>query len=318
LDDDGKTKITLYSYDYENRLIQVNIQGEDKQKIVSFTYDPFGRRISKSVQYSSLRGEAEAISDDDDDREKDDHDYENPKTIYYVYDNEDIISEYNSKGRITARYTHGLGIDEPLAVRKKDNIYYYHADGLGSITALTDKYGKVAQTYSYDSFGGFKKSGDKVKDMYTFTGRIWDNDIKLYDYRNRMYDPKIGRFTAYDPSLYLRGSPEIPYLRDAMLKSPQELNPYLYTANNPINKIDPMGLKTCCDNYCSIACFRIVIGSPIYMCQKWCNGQSEYLGFFWIAENSATGVINTLFKNFGCKDFNLSPAPFPFGGGGES
>ncbi|TAN44453.1 MAG: RHS repeat-associated core domain-containing protein, partial [Nitrospirae bacterium] len=168
--------------------------------------------------------------------------YENPRTTYYVYDNENILMEYSQKGKITARYTHGLGIDEPLVVKKKDNTHYYHADGLGSITALTDKYGKVAQTYSYDSFGGFKKSGDKVKDMYAFTGRIWDNDIKLYDYRNRMYDPKIGRFTSYDPSLYLRGSPEIPYLRDAMLKSPQELNPYLYVANNPTNKIDPYGL----------------------------------------------------------------------------
>ncbi|TAN40869.1 MAG: hypothetical protein EPN22_16810 [Nitrospirae bacterium] len=114
LDDDGKTKVTVYTYDYENRLIKVAIQKEDEKKIVTFSYDPFGRRISKSLQYQSLRGEAEAISDDDD-REKDDHYYEKPRTTYYAYDNEDIIVEYNGKGKIIARYTHCLGIDEPLA-----------------------------------------------------------------------------------------------------------------------------------------------------------------------------------------------------------
>ena len=128
-----------------------------------------------------------------------------------------------------------------MAVEQKNQVYYYHADGLGSIIALTDKRQKVVQSYTYDSFGGFKKHGDKVKDFYTFAGRIWDADIKLYENRNRFYDPKNGRFTTYDPSLHLRGSPEIPYLRDTFLKTPQKLNPYIYT-NNPIRYVDPYGL----------------------------------------------------------------------------
>ncbi|MEK6589350.1 MAG: RHS repeat domain-containing protein [Nitrospinota bacterium] len=40
LDDDGKVKrTTLYTYDYENRLVKVEIQKRDKLKIVTFTYD---------------------------------------------------------------------------------------------------------------------------------------------------------------------------------------------------------------------------------------------------------------------------------------
>ncbi|MBI5748482.1 MAG: hypothetical protein HZA00_05095 [Nitrospinae bacterium] len=131
----------------------------------------------------SLRGEAEAISDDDDDSgdsgDKDDEDKETPRATYYVYDNEDIIMEYNHKGKITARYVHGAGIDESLAVQKKDHTYYYHADGLGSITALTDAKGKVAQRYEYDSFGNMKRHGHKVKQPYTYTGREWDKETKL-------------------------------------------------------------------------------------------------------------------------------------------
>ena len=166
LDDDGNIKrTTLYTYDYENRLVKVEIQKGGRLKIVSFTYDPFGRRLSKAVSHVSLRGEAEAISDDDDD--KDDEDKETPRATYYIYDNEDIIMEYNHKGKVTARYVHGSGIDEPLAIERKGKVYYYHFDGLGSITALTDAKGKIVQRYDYDSFGNLKHHRSKVKQPYT-------------------------------------------------------------------------------------------------------------------------------------------------------
>jgi RHS Repeat len=32
-------------------------------------------------------------------------------------------------------------------------IFYYEADGLGSVTSLTSPTGAVAATYTYDSFG---------------------------------------------------------------------------------------------------------------------------------------------------------------------
>jgi RHS repeat-associated protein len=221
----------LYAYLLALRYIQflTKLQEETETKIVSFGYDPFGRRIWKSVEEQE-DGKTET------------------KIYDYVYDNEDIILEYLTKTEDgetkteTTRYIHGLGIDEPLAIEKKGEVYYYHTDGLGSIVALTDKRQKVVQSYTYDSFGDFKKQGDKVKDFYTFTGRIWDDDIRLYEYRNRLFDPAIGRFITYDPSLYLRGSTEIPYLLPTLLDKPQELNPYVYTLNNPVNLSDPKGL----------------------------------------------------------------------------
>ena len=235
-DDEGSIKtITLYTFDYENRLIRVEMQKDGKEKIVEFTYDPFGRRLSKSVSHLSLRGEAEAISEEDDnddegDNDKDDEDKDTPRATYYVYDNEDIIMEYNHKGKVTTRYVHGLGIDEPLSIEKKGKIYYYHADGLGSITALTDGKGKVVQRYEYDSFGKLKHHGHKVKQPYTYTAREYDRETGLYYYRARYYDAKIGRFLQKDP---LRG----------FLRNPQTLNRYPYVGNNSINFIDPTGLE---------------------------------------------------------------------------
>ncbi|MBI4378661.1 MAG: RHS repeat protein, partial [Nitrospinae bacterium] len=223
-DDDGNIKkSTLYSYDYENQLVKVEIQKGDRLKVVSFTYDPFGRRLSKSVH-------REEIDDDDnEDNDKDEDDKVIPRTTYYVYDNEDIIMEYNHKGKVTARYVHGLRIDEPLAIEQKGKVYYYHADGLGSVTTFTDSRGKVVQRYDHDSFGKLKKHGNKVKNAYTYTAREYDRETGLYYYRARYYDAKVGRFISKDPF-------------PGLMSLPQTLNHYSYVGNNPVIWIDPWGL----------------------------------------------------------------------------
>ena len=238
-DDDGNIKtITLYTYDFENRLIRVEMQKDGREKIIEFTYDPFGRRLSKSIHREEI--------EDDEDNDKDDEDKKHPRATYYVYDNEDIIMEYNHKGKVTARYIHGLGIDEPLAVQKKKGIYYYHADGLGSVTALTDSKGKVVQRYDYDSFGNLKHHGHKVKQPYTYTGREYDRETGLYYYRARYYDAKVGRFISVDPILRGMSHTDTASCKQSIKKFPLDkpikLHPFVYTDNNPINYVDPKGL----------------------------------------------------------------------------
>ncbi len=209
-DDDGETKTYTYGYDYENRLTKVVKQESNETETVSFKYDPFGRRIEKKVEEIE-DGKTES------------------KTYTYVYDNEDIILEYLTKadGKIeTASYVHGPGIDEPLAIERKGEVFYYHADGLGSIAALTDKKQKVVESYTYSSFGELKRKGDKVKNTFTFTGREWDKEVELYYYRARYYDPKTGRFISRDP-IGFRGG---------------DVNLYSYVGQNPVRWKDPLGL----------------------------------------------------------------------------
>ena len=112
-----------YAYNPEQRLSEVITP---KAKI-EYKYDPLGRRTEKSVNGSPLR---------------------------YVYDNEDIIAILDGNNALTAAFTHGPGIDEPLIMTRPDgNSYYYHADGLGSITALTSETGEIAQTIKYQAYG---------------------------------------------------------------------------------------------------------------------------------------------------------------------
>ena len=72
--------------------------------------------------------------------------------------------------------------------------FFYHADGLGSVTELTDSSGTVAQAYVYDSYGQVQTQFGDIVNPYTYTARELDTETGLYYYRARYYDPAVGRF----------------------------------------------------------------------------------------------------------------------------
>lgn len=198
----GSDEFASYFYDYENRLIKVERTEGTSVIVANYKYDPFGRRIEKKVTENG-----------------------STTTTRFFYDNEDILFEYDEKGTIGNQYVHGPGIDEPLALIQRKGNYYYHADGLGSIVAITDESAKVVQDYDYYYFGELKNQKNRIKQPYKYTGREWDKETGLYFYRARYYDPEIGRFTQKDP-IGFRGG----------------INLYGYVQQDPINWIDPYGL----------------------------------------------------------------------------
>jgi len=133
---------------------------------VSFKYDPCGRRIQKS----STSG-----------------------TTIFSYDGDNLIEEVSSGCAAVARYTEGLGIDEPLAMHRSGVASYCDADGLGSITSLTTTARAVTATYSYDSFGVSTGTTGSETNPYRYTGREIDARTALHYYRARYYAPKRGK-----------------------------------------------------------------------------------------------------------------------------
>jgi len=153
--------ITSYEYDAENKLVRVVSNGT----VVNQKYDGLGRRVEKEVISASTT------------------------TTRFIYDNEDILLELDGSNNIVARYTHGPGIDEPLIMEKNSQAFFYHADGLGSITEITDSAGVVKQRYTYSSFGKIESQLDpNFVQPYTFTAREFDPETGLYFYRARYYD----------------------------------------------------------------------------------------------------------------------------------
>src|SRR5439155_13200197 len=90
-----------YAWDFENRLTSVTLPAGTS---VTFSYDPFGRRIKKG-------------------------------SGVYIYDGANLIQESDSAGNLIARYVHGPGIDQPMTAYRGSATEFYEADGLGSITS---------------------------------------------------------------------------------------------------------------------------------------------------------------------------------------
>jgi RHS repeat-associated protein len=106
------------------------------------------------------------------------------------------------------------------------------ADGLGSITSLTNFAGAVAASYRYDGYGNQLSTPGSIFNPFLYTAREWDNETGVYYYRARYYDASIGRFISEDPARFEASS-----------------DFYDYTDNSPVNWTDPEGLEkaqVCC------------------------------------------------------------------------
>lgn len=164
--------------------------------VASYTYDPFGRRICKTV---------------------------NGVTTNYVYDGQDIAASITG-GNVT-HFVHGPGVDEHLALVQGGAPYFVHVDGLGNVTRITDTSQNMVASISYDSFGNGTRTG--IIQPYGFTGREYDPETGLNYHRARYLNMDAGRWLSLDPLGLAAG--------DVVLTN--------YVQNNPINYIDPDGLR---------------------------------------------------------------------------
>jgi RHS repeat-associated protein len=104
------------------------------------------------------------------------------------------------------------------------------------VIALTNGSAAIEERYAYSAYGEpvfTNASGtvlsDSAKDNhYTYTGREWDEELRLYHFRARMYDAESGRFCGIDPIAYVDG-----------------MNLFAYLESSPLYRTDPTGQKKC-------------------------------------------------------------------------
>ena len=137
----------------------------------------------------------------------------------FVYDLTDVVEDVASSTERS--YLRGTTPDELFTVGDATVI----VDGLGSILRLVDADGRVRDAVTYEPFGG-TAAGDSSTTRYGFTARERESN-DLYYFRARYYHTGLGRFISEDPLGLAAG-----------------LNPYLYAFNDPVNVVDPTGLRT--------------------------------------------------------------------------
>ena len=111
--------------------------------------------------------------------------------------------------------------------------YWYVCDANGSVHAVVDADGTVANRYAYDSFGmiDWDWSYETVPNRYAFQGREYDAERGDYHFRNRVYMPEWGLFSGPDMNLAAG-----PYGEAHGMMS------YVFCGNDPWTYADPMGM----------------------------------------------------------------------------
>jgi RHS repeat-associated protein len=128
-------------------------------------------------------------------------------------------------GTVQRVYTYGLN---RLSESQASGTSFYGYDGHGNVRLLTGAIGAVTDRYDYDAFGNLLTQAGTTSNVYQYSGEQSDPNLGFYYLRARYYRSATGRFTAFDS-----------FEGDTL--NPSTLHKYLYTANDPVNKLDPNG-----------------------------------------------------------------------------
>ncbi|QKT04885.1 RHS domain-containing protein [Ectothiorhodospiraceae bacterium 2226] len=162
-----------YRYNVDNRLIEVRNQADTL--IASYAYDPFGRRVQKTVGTT---------------------------TTYYLYAEEGMVAELDATGSVTTGYgwkPHGIWGTDPLFIRQGGVVGYYHNDHLGTPQAVTSASGVLLWSARYDAFGKAVVDTAQITNNLRFPGQYFDAETGLHYNYFRYYDSGLGRYLKSDP-----------------------------------------------------------------------------------------------------------------------
>ena len=202
---ESETDKMSYEYDADNRLICVNAE-----KPVTYTYDAFHRRMSKTSDGRTLR---------------------------YIYSGNDEIGAIDEKDEVVELRV----LDDPqenkmatsVVVELKGKLFVPFNDFQGNIIGLSDLQGKSVETYRYTAFGettiydseGKETAQSQVGNAWQFSNKRVDAESGFVYFGMRYYEPENGRWITMDPAGLIDGS-----------------NLYSFLHHNPIGAWDLYGL----------------------------------------------------------------------------
>jgi RHS repeat-associated protein len=147
----------------------------------------------------------------------------------YIPRGGDVATEYTRVGGgspvFSNRYAQGTGIDQKQVRISADASIrrHYLGDQVGTVSVTLADDGAVAESSLKDAWG--VQVAGAMSERYGYAQREHDLESGLIYMRNRMYDSRTGRLTQDDP-----------------IRVNRPFKNYAYASNNPISRIDPMGL----------------------------------------------------------------------------
>jgi RHS repeat-associated protein len=235
---DGAVDAT-FAYDADGRRVEAdtNLGGGD-HRVVTSTYDPRGRLVGTSRAEDSQTFDVERTVDGD--GRVTGIDLDGGVDIDVAWDPTrpvpQVLDSYLAEG-VWSRMAYGLErvvysfTNEGSSV-SSHGLYPYDAHG----STIADGF-NVQAPEGYDPYGQPSDAGGGPSYFGYRAELTVDGLVHL---RNREYDPTTGTFTTPDPLDSVDGTSTV-------------ANPYHYTSNDPLNRMDPLGLRT--DNICHSTAF---------------------------------------------------------------
>ncbi|WP_373651127.1 RHS repeat-associated core domain-containing protein [Schlesneria sp. DSM 10557] len=198
-------QITTSTWDADQRQVQVALPAGE---VVTFVWAPVTRV-----------GDQRVISRDD-----------GTNTTRLIWDNQNFIQEVDDLNAVDADYTYQpQPYGHLVSDRRSGTSSFYRYDAIQSTTALTNSAGTTTDEFRYKAYGPVLYHTGTSDTPYQYVGDLGyrqDPDTGSLNLRERMYDPKTGRFESEDP----------------LREDAGDSNFYRYVANDPINSSDPSGL----------------------------------------------------------------------------
>ena len=184
--------------------------------------------------------------------------------VYFSSGWQAIEERVDSSTDADRQFVWGMRYIDDLVLRDRDTSgdgtlderLYALQDGNWNVTALADDTGVIQERFAYTAYGQPKcmdanyatRISSSYGWEYLYTGRSLDPDTDLYYFRNRMYDPTLGRFCSRDP-IGFWGSP---------------WNLYEFLGSSVLTRSDPSGRfwEVQSRAYCRLRSSRLINNYP--------------------------------------------------------
>ena len=223
--------ITLYTWDYRNRLVEVQYETSAGQltETINYSYDYLNRRIEKITLPSGSAADHSYLA------------YQGNQPYAQFDSGTAAITHSAAAGDETDWYMQAAAVDQVLSDYQPNSYgetLWLLPDNQGTIRDLAaDMNFGTQSTFviihrNFDAFGNITSVQCNITFPFTITtaigycGGIYDPDLNMVQFVDRWYDPAAGRWLTPDPRGFAGGLSNL----------------YCYCGNNPLNERDPTGL----------------------------------------------------------------------------